>query len=67
MPDVPITKWTSKKFVTFIIVFFSSLSLAFFRSEFVGDATALFNFWIFLVGMYLTGNVSEKWALKEKK
>lgn len=51
--------FASRKFLVALVIFAASLALAFFRPEFVGDGQTLFNFWIFLIGLYFGGNIAE--------
>ncbi len=51
--------FASRKFLVALVIFAASLVLAFFRPEFVGNGQTLFNFWIFLIGLYFGGNIGE--------
>ena len=59
--------FASRKFLVALVVFAASLALAFFRPGFVGDGQTLFNFWIFLIGLYFGGNIAERVVGKKEK
>lgn len=51
---------SSRKFIFLLLLWVSSLVVAFVNPDFVGDAQTLYNFWIFLAGLYFSANVGEK-------
>ena len=59
--------FASRKFLVTLGLWASSLGLAFFRSDFVGDGQTLFNFWIFLIGLYFGGNIGERMVNRKEK
>lgn len=52
---------SSRKFLSLVGVFCMSCVFGWFRPEFVGDAQALFTFWVFLLSIYFGANVTEKY------
>jgi len=59
--------FSSRKFLTLVGLFVGSGLFAWFKPAFVGDAQQLFNFWIFLCGLYFASNVGEKIVNKPVK
>lgn len=53
----PANKWSTRKLVGFIVLFLSSLLLCF-TSKSTGAET--YQFWIWLFGLYIVGNVGTK-------
>lgn len=56
---------SQRKFTLVTLSFVMSSVFGWFKPEFVGDAQTLFNFWIFLIGLYFGANVVQKY--NEKK
>ena len=52
---------SSRKFLSLVGLFTMSSIFAWFHPDFVGGAQTLFNFWIFLIGLYFGANISEKY------
>jgi len=59
MADLVDPRLSSRKFMLLVAVFIASCTFAWFKPEFVGNAQILFNFWIFLLGIYFGANVGE--------
>lgn len=59
-------KYASRKFWMTILVFLTSLALAVCMPSFVENAQVLFNFWVFLFGLYFGGNAAEHYVKRGK-
>jgi hypothetical protein len=59
-------KIKSRKFLVLCGTWAASLGLAWFKTEFVGDAQTLFNFWLLLLASYFGVDVADKIVKKKK-
>jgi len=60
-------RFTSRKFLSLVVVWLTSLVLGFTMPDFVGNAQVLFNFWTLLLGLYFGGNVAERYTNRKTK
>jgi hypothetical protein len=59
-------KLKSRKFIALAATWAASFALAWFKTEFVGTAQNLFNFWVLLLGIYFGADVGDKIVKKVK-